>query len=702
MASDTVDIKAESATTNVLHYFRSYNYLFTLSAVSNSSFKRDLTATQIDKLSKKFVVARSAGKTLNGISEADLVPIKRDLTAEQAVQYYENADGTTTRVAPTLVDNFGGKSIVEEFNKNSAGRFDFYFDNFEIETIMTPNSRTGISKASSISFTIVEPYGLAGLLEALQVAAVAAGHPTYKSAPFMLKLEFIGYPDWNDVANDRPISVENATRYFIIKFSDMQIQSDENGTKYNCKAVPLSEIGFGEPNKLKTNINIEGNTVGKILKYFADELNKNAKENNKVSLSVETKGNESQADEYEILFPTVDPTTGEIDYTATNENITDKQVADLSVDNVPYAFLDPIDDAIEKNNGIKKVRRLAKKVSAQFSSRANIHDCISAIIRDSDFGVEIFSDFKNRIDPSTQLIDYFNIFLETVPKDIWNAATSQPFYTYKFYVVPYKIHYTRIPGYENDTIDLPKLQKMVRRRYDYLYTGKNKDIIKFDLKFNYLYFQNSPLREGNQSIAPGSDAAVSKPHGIVTAVATTTPEAQAKGSGVAVIEKRVDVSTTEVGQGAGETTRPLQSDPYSTMVNNLHKAILDNAGMKILEIEILGDPAYLVQNGMGNLRVPANPAARGMTVTGDVDYQVGDVYCEVTFRTPNDISKNGLMSISNVTSFSGVYRITTVSSKFNGGLFTQRLHMISASGQPNDTKQSTPTTGINLVWNGEP
>ena len=334
--------------TNVLNYFRSYNYLFTLSCVANDALANLSTVDQVSKLSNKFVIAKSSGKTDDirfGINPDDAVDMYKDLNSDPVVKY----DDKGYRLAPNLVKNPDAKDTIRKFNETSPGRFDFYFDDVEIETIISFDKKTGFSKATKLEFVLIEPYSLAGFLEALQTAAVAAGHPTYKSAPFMFKIEFKGYPDWTEVADDAPVSIEPASRYFIIRFSDLAIKADDKGTRYSCKAVPVNELGFGETNKLKTSLNIEGNTVGTILENMFDSINRSNKEANKIKVDATITGNLAQVDEYVIKFPKVDPSTNEIKYSEINEDLKNTRVADLSKSNKSYSFLDPVEEANKAN-----------------------------------------------------------------------------------------------------------------------------------------------------------------------------------------------------------------------------------------------------------------------------------------------------------------------------------------------------------------
>ena len=291
------------------------------------------------------------------------------------------------------------------------------------------------------------------------------------------------------------------------------------------------------------------------------------------------------------------------------------------------------------------------------------------------------------------MVDWFNVMIEAVPKGIWNSSKNQPYYTYTYYVVPYKIHYTRIPGFEGGTMDESKVKNQVRRVYNYLYTGQNVDVLNFNLVFNNLYFQNDPLRGGNQPIAGGSNAASYPTQADVRRIDNQITEQEAaKSSGSAITERMSSYLLAEA-QSTGETTGPVEKEPYALLAQNLHYAILENVGMATLELEIVGDPVYLVQSGIGNIRTRANSQHKNLTDVGTVDHQVGDVFVIVNFRNPKDIQpleKGGTMEINEVASFSGFYKVLTVNSTFRGGQFTQKLHLLRMPSQKTDSNQTAP------------
>ena len=69
-----IDLYKEVGTTNVLDYFNSYNYLFTLSCLANDDLKNVDDVTKFSALSEKFIIAKSEGKEgSEGINTNDVV-----------------------------------------------------------------------------------------------------------------------------------------------------------------------------------------------------------------------------------------------------------------------------------------------------------------------------------------------------------------------------------------------------------------------------------------------------------------------------------------------------------------------------------------------------------------------------------------------------------------------------------------------------
>jgi hypothetical protein len=663
---------------NILHGYRSYTYNFTLACLPQVAFKKAFDTDILAYWSEQYVIAKSSGKNLNAVSlpeDVQTTTLPGGLSKEQVTK------------------------LIEDYNIKSPGRFNFYFGNVEADNLISFNQQTGYSPSLNLNFEIIEPYSLGTFYNALHVTSVAAGHANFTQAPFVLKVEFKGYwaePD-TDLIPD-PETVPYATRYFVFRFGNVKMSSSpDQGSKYSCRAIPINEYALGEPNKLPGSITVKGSTVKEAFDDFESQLNAMT-----VKAAKKTRGDSAEivpVDTYKIMVPKVVEGIPQIDpYESADDKISTASTADLVRESVNSGFANPV----ENTKGKRNQAGTQKKMTMTFSAGANIHDCLAAIIRDSEWIKGIFKDWQTRKDDNG-LIEYFTIGVRSILKEGWDDKRNKALYEYQFYAIPYKMHFTRIPGIGGSyTFSASELLPFVRRSYDYLYTGKNLDVLQFDINYNTLFFQAIPTDGGNSKSAPGGyDSAFVSPTIQVTEKNSVT---------VAEIQRSDDGIQPEVGQdnskeaqstnSAGENAKPQQSsDPYAAMVKNLHKAILDNVAAKAAEITIIGDPYYLVQNGQGNIQTKEDPTTKALLVDGSVDSQTADVYVKLAVQNANDYAVDdpeanstgepGLMQLNEFGAFSGLYRVVRVTSKFHEGAFTQILKMYQIPGQGKFSGQET-------------
>jgi hypothetical protein len=124
-----------------------------------------------------------------------------------------------------------------------------------------------------------------------------------------------------------------------------------------------------------------------------------------------------------------------------------------------------------------------------------------------------------------------------------------------------------------------------------------------------------------------------------------------------------------------------------------------------VKLKIIGDPHYIKQDDIfyrpvfaSDTTVAVDPGIDPrLTPNGSIRTDDGTVYVNLTFRTPMDINDpDGLMKFSdqNLTqsAFSGLYRLITVTSHFQGGQFTQELDLVRAPRQAEDAVNSAKVT----------
>jgi len=659
---------------NPLHGFRTFNYLFTLAAVKESGLTNpnSIRASAVD-----FVVAKSAGKGATPI--------------------------TTNKLSKA-------SGLVDEFNKRGPGRFDMYLNNIEIETLMAFSKTTNLAMATKISFEVHEPLSVNGFLEAIQVASIAAGHKSYMGAPFVLKVEFIGYPDTETGPSTTLQKADPGDRYFVLNITKVEIDVTEAGTKYRVQAIAHNETGYGDSNDLKTPIQISGTTVGTILKNLMTSL----EQSEKAATEKET-GRTATADydRYEIVFPSMEG--DKLNYSKPNTALRDSAVTELLNSGGLYSMPDPGPVLSEMYSSGKKpkftfnpalnVKGQPKfeisKTSMQFTKGAKIHDIISSIVRDSTWGKRIFAEPPEKI-IKNGMVEFVHVAIELeYVNGQWNPHTKRPVCLYRYVVIPYKMHFTRIPLFQK-LIPKTEMQlfvdKHVKRKYSYLYTGKNVDIIKFNITLNHLFYQSYTQNLGNKTIFSNPEL-TKRRNSTNKSLNYTTPEAE-ENKFIPDSPRRSDSKLSNIVKH-GSNAGPRDYYSYDVLVSGMHQAILDNTDMIRCEVEILGDPYYLVTGGIGNYRPTLIDS--GITTDGEAPYQTHDVVIVLEFKNPSDINSKTGEAIFDDTKvpFSGCFRVIKAHNKFMDGLFTQRLSLVRIPGQPYDSSKppdpKSPATRVGLV-----
>jgi hypothetical protein len=692
----TQPVIVQSSGQNVLNRYRSATYIFTLAAldISAAGNPASYRSSELNN-----VILKSGGKGSNALS-GKVTPQKRtytsSITSDDGKLTTKDTPSTAATTSTTYIDK-SGEVLVDKFNQNSPGRFDMFIENIEIESVWTASNSAGVSQPTNIKFNVIEPYSINGFIEALQVSSIAAGYPTYTNASFLLKLEFIGYPDSADFTNAE--SVPLSTRYFPIRITNVEISIDEKGTKYSVNAVPWNEMGFGNASVIKTPIKISGGTVSEILTDMFAKLNQQVIDSDNDSSEIPF----TDHDEYKIVFPSWDDQLGFVGLE--KNSIAETSVKNLLRDNSSYQFPDLSDnskpdayDPKSKNQPSSKENSADAETiktvpvgstTVQFPENSRITECIANIIRDSEYLKTILNKMSKNDECSAVvddfgMVNYFMVQVDVVNKGGIHPNSKKPFQTYTFRVLPHKIHYTRIPGYGGQVVDIDRLKQLSQREYNYVYTGKNVDILNFKLDFNTLYFEAVPNSLGTSDGTPSRYAAGrnGRPDPKMT---TDNPDIarQSKGmtSGV-----QVDASQTGVRTDTGNLST---EDPYTVMARNMHDAVVNSkSSMLTGEIEIIGDPYYIATGGIGGYNpkpVPGNPRS---TVDGEIANNYGDCFITINFANPIDINSledGGRFYFKSAAfepvPFSGVYRVTTLVSKFNEGKFQQKLSVIRVPGQ---------------------
>lgn len=687
----------QSSAKNVLNGYRIYTYHFTLAALK----KDDVNDPQKYRSSElNLVILKSGGKGPSNITNIDTN--SRDYRLANSEVY----DAKDAVIKKTAADNIQNKlDLISGFNARSPGRFDMYIDNVEVDTLMAFTDISGTTLPTSIRFDVVEPYSINGFIEALHVTAVAGGYTSYAQASYILKVEFWGYPDDDTLTFKDPVKIPKTERYFVFGFTGVEVEVTERGTRYKCVGVPFNERAFGQPSVLKKPVTMAGNKIKDILEDLMSNLNAQIVNDDKRSKDT---ASTLDYDEYEVKFPVV-RSDGTLDYDAVNEIGLDN-VADILKDNVLHQFPDPgtvAQPTAQKVDGqpiptpeentkspvtIKIHPNTGTPPQIQFAEGQRVPELISALIRDSEYIRKKLGTVESKIPLDTYgFFDYFLIKTEITNKPTLDPVSRKPYQKYRFVVIPYKVHYTRIPTFAGQKFNVDDVKQLSLREYNYLYTGQNVDVLNFKLAFNTLYFEAIPAAMGSND----------KPDSRNTAGPNNSADKVNKSEDLTIHQRdqnpvgqiqAVPINIQESGVSAGQP----RYDAYYALARNLHKSIVDSkTSMLTGEIDIIGDPFYLVTGGIGNY----NPKTEtiGITTDGEAEYLKRQVLITINFRNPIDIlpidEGGGYLFDGEKVPFSGVYMVTKVINTFADGIFKQRLTITRMPGQVinNDVKTTDLT-----------
>jgi hypothetical protein len=323
------------------------------------------------------------------------------------------------------------------------------------------------------------------------------------------------------------------------------------------------------------------------------------------------------------------------------------------------------DDMYDPAKGIYKNRSIGTVTDKtyNFNSGTKIQEIISDVIIRSEFISNQLTNYNIK-SSKKGMIKWFRIELHVLDgpfSKILNRQTR----TFNYRVVPYEIHLSKLlppkaipEGYE-------EIKKTVNRLYDYIYTGKNTEIISFDIEYNMAFFSNVSADAGNN---PGSNIRNQRVDAGVKDINDVTNTAKTSSNS--------NLPTPSVGQTSSVATGKAGNDTdESAQIRNFRDLLTNRSDMVEIKMNILGDPYYLPSSGFGNQI--KKPTGDNIMVDGSMNYQSGEVDIVVNFRTPTDFNhETGLYnfnSTARVDQFSGLFEIFEVESKINQNKFTQTI-----------------------------
>lgn len=627
------------------------------------------------------------------------------------------------------------------------GQFDFFIDNLVLKSFVGYEKFSNNTNVHAIEFDIIEPYSMGLFIISLQTIAQQTGHNNWRDAPFIMTVDFRGNKE-----NGTMSTVPGTSRYIPFTFIDMSMTVNETGAKYHCKGFPAGQWALSDDAaKLKTDISAEGKTVQEVLQSGPNSLqamlNKREIEQAKM-LPVDDQGNPHVPNQYLILFPTDISSSATPAQSSQNNESSGSSTTSANTTNSPnppptataseiyqklgVAYSPANDGVVQKDSDCNTIGRTSmgydetrrgdtpsgkdkgvynkkgnifsnaslsagvdvKSGESRFSQDDTIMSAICQVVLQSNFVNEALD--TSKISPEGYRgwfrIDHqlYNITSEVQA----NTGVKAKLIVYR--VVPANVHASHTSPPNTPAPGLAPngpLAKQAVKQYNYIYTGKNVDVMKFEIKMRNGFI----VVMGTDALKRSQDTVTKKQTGGTEGKdvlennqpAGTTPPKGTQAIGITPTMQKWNLTSTSQDKKGG-TSNESQAQRAAKLFNDCFNTPYD---MYNLDLEIIGDPYWIIQSGHGNYTSKGSQYTN-LNADGTANYQNGEIDIVVNFRTPIDINQtSGLYDFGKAsksgpaTSFSGLYCVWNIESHFGGGKFTQVLKGFRRPQQENTITQ---------------
>lgn len=349
-------------------------------------------------------------------------------------------------------------------------------DDVEIKTLGSISKEAGVGVATNISFTLREPFG-SSLLDQIQRAGYYLGIENFQKFPLFLELSFKArQADYDGQTNnaepDHPL--RGLVWTWPIQLTTMAMNVTSGGSVYAMEAVAYSDHAYSnQSSDLEQVKNITTKTVGDFFTQLQQELNKIEKE------KADTSGYKV-FDTYQFYI---------------DEKVYDEPIVPSTVE--------------ELQNRSATYNEDAETMTFSFQPGISIEKIIYNVLSLTKF-------FQNEI-KATQDADDPGINAggneEAIYQKLWRVVADADVTEYdsvrddygrslKYLIVPYDMTTLLTPASITDTssdqekLDSYRSKGLIKKVYNYLYTGLNDQVFDFELNFNFNWFAALPIQGG--------------------------------------------------------------------------------------------------------------------------------------------------------------------------------------------------------------
>jgi len=571
-------------------------------------------------------------------------------------------------------------------NEASGLDFDLGLESLRLSGVVGNNRFSPNANQFDIEMEVVEPFGVSLLTKLRMLAQSVQSEDREFQLPYLLDIRWLGYDDKGQIQTNIP---DTGPKLIAVQIVNLSFNITAAGTKYRIIFAPYAQLPLSNTiGSIRADTRLYGGTLEEVLRTGEESLKARL---NALGDNDKKEGRAEYPDTYDFEIKSFSG---------------DGRTEDNKLATAPLTF--PVKGGSIVMETLKDLK--SPDPTKQYwhnTAASNIKDIVSDLARNSKYFQDKITDptpaGENTLSNLTgsnlslpqqtnfeakhaamELIKIIPMIKKIGPYDSVRGVFQKDI-VYK--VVPYFLYGQANPRTGQATV----ASRGFVKEYNWLFTGKNKDVFNVDLTYDNLYYRLFQTAVG--------------PKGRADTVSET------EESDKAMVQAKPGGSAATYVSVAGDiNARTNKGDKPNAVQEYFEQQLNPSYGSDLTEmtLDIIGDPDWIPQDrsirpvgtsvDSNNNGYVDGELAKGISV--DVD----GVYVNINFRTPSDYSdKTGLMQLSDDSALiSGFYQVYMIDSEFDHGKFTQKLHLVRVQTQEKNIVKkgsaglSGNTTGVSI------
>lgn len=374
-------------------------------------------------------------------------------------------------------------SKVQQITLAETGKTSIFIDTVNMDVMYAPNESTLSAGRITTTITIMEPHG-ANFLDLIYTAAANLRIQNWSKIPFYLELTFTGY---DQEGNIRRIAGRPDPWMWRFQVTSIETEIDEGGSRYTLNAYSANDLAIAEQyGILPKAFQLESNTFLGMMQSLEDQWNEFEQEKNKESIAPLT--------QYKFIFYE-DPGNNPSGFRLNWKDINVKSYnAEAPSRKRVYTSGNPTEKAAFTQG--YRVQKIIDSILSASDLSEKLKQYYPASFKKGEYYEELDNVSKTyRMETSLIYTTYdilSNDYEKLIVYHIWpydglsqiiTPATANGSVDGN----PSSVKQSRERAVAERMVKYYQDQRIIRRVYNYLFTGKNTDVLSIDLKYNNIW-----------------------------------------------------------------------------------------------------------------------------------------------------------------------------------------------------------------------